>query len=251
MGNTKEVVTSLFVIIGVPALLALGVTFLVGEFLKFKSQLKEQPVSSVRQEAAPAPANPPAKQPPALPLELEQSEGFFPADYTLPDMFYVNGNKLFNIYNDASHSCIFDKNPTCRQENLLDGSFIEISRTPLGGFVMTRRADLSGKDLRRIGITPSEKIDFLFMDGKVYFFSEQDGTLEQLTVVSDAEKMKGDVIHFNPSGAQTDCQCADGTVSCCGREEYDFSGKPNTYCQMFPSDPVLCSPAVLAAETVQ
>lgn len=253
MSGTKKTFISLLIICGVSAILALAATGGIGALFHVFSA-KPAPEQAVEPKSSPAAVSGPeagAQPGTSAPVRPAAAEGIFPADYTVPGLFFVNGRSLLTIYNEAPHRCMVDGSPTCRLEKLLDDSFIEYTRMLPGGWVIARWGGPAGKLIVRAGLTPSEKIDHLFVNGKTFFFSKQDGTLEQLTVISGTAPMKADVIRFDSSGAQTDCQCADGTVSCCGREEYNFAGKPNTYCKMFPSDPVLCSPAALAAETVQ
>lgn len=238
MTRTKKWMIALFFICGLSAFLALGVTGFVGIVLDGAREIEaEKQAANEEQFPRAEQVNPPAVQPPEPGME-----GVFPAGYTLPEQFYTDGNALIHIYNQAPYRCMSTLDPACRQENLLDGSFIEITRLPRGGWSIVRREPLpEGKVLRWLELTPDDQIDHILMNGRFFYFGGPDGTLNQLYVFDKPSITQVDVIRFDPSGAQTECECADGTTACCENEENNFLGKPNTYCAMFPSDPVFCA----------
>lgn len=233
----KKALVSIAIIGLLAALLALAFTAVVG----IVGKVLFKPASSIGQ-AAPAvqPAQvPAAAEPVQRPNQAGGAEGFFPADYVLPSNFCASGINRFSLYTSAPDPCTVDQHSACRQETLPDGTYVEYVLLPSGAMVMTQRSQ-DGQLLKRLGASPLTKVQYFQEKNKIWFFSQENDALEQLTVLSEAFPNQADVISFDSSGRPTDCQCADGTLSCCGQKEYDFLGKPNTYCTMFPSDPVFC-----------
>lgn len=140
-------------------------------------------------------------------------------------------------HHQAREKCTYNTHSACRKETLANGESVEIVQFPTFALALTR-VDAQGRAYERLGIGPKDNIQYFSQKDRTWFFDD-DGNVSQLTIIAPGPD-QADVIHFSPDGKQTDCRCADQTLNCCVNPAYDLTGKPNTYCTLFPQDEKVC-----------
>lgn len=186
--------------------------------------------------SAPRPVTAPAETYANLPADGAAAA---PDTQEYPDNYAQAGvpSPRFRYY-EAREKCTYNTHSACRKETLANGESVEIVQFPTSALALTR-VDAQGRGYERLGIGPKDNVQYFSQKDRTWFFDDE-GNVSQLTAAAPGPDQT-DVIQFSPDGKQTDCRCADQTLNCCANPAYDLTGKPHTYCTMFPQDADVCS----------